>query len=143
MLYTAAPSTCPVGSKPTLRIAVNSSVDRAEPQVPLCRISAIRAAAAGGSPDRRGSSVTAYLSRGAPTIPGPPRADAQAGPALLIVILRVPLPVPFLHGLQGAAGFLPRRVRPEPVLAPGGTVVVFHGVPGDAVPPALLIAHGQ
>src|ERR1700753_55123 len=70
MLYTAAPSTCPVGSKPTLRIAVNSSADRADPQVPLWRISAIRAAAAGGRPGRGASSVTAYLSRGHPTILG-------------------------------------------------------------------------
>src|SRR5258708_24081254 len=50
MLSTAAPRTCPAGSKPTLLIEVNSSAVRAEPQVPLLRISAIRAVAAGGSP---------------------------------------------------------------------------------------------
>src|SRR5215475_7405102 len=50
MLYTAAPSTWPTGSKPVLRIAANSPVDSDEPQVLLRRISAIRAAATEGSP---------------------------------------------------------------------------------------------
>src|ERR1700753_1059718 len=147
MLYTAAPSTCPVGSKPTLRIAVNSSVDRADPQVPLCRSSAIRAAAAGGRPDRRGSSVTAHLSRGAPTIPGTAGADVQAGPdpVSAVAVLGVPLPVALLGQVPGAAGFLPGRERPQPVLAPGRPVVVLHGVAGEAVPEVLarVVAHGH
>src|SRR5215813_15665504 len=50
MLYTAAPRTCPAGSNPVLRIAANSFVDRAEPQVPLRRISAIRSRATEGRP---------------------------------------------------------------------------------------------
>src|SRR5215471_21671552 len=69
MLYTHAPSTCPTGSKPALRIAANSSVDSADPQVPLPRISDIRAWAAGG---RALSSVTACPFRlldAAPTLP--------------------------------------------------------------------------
>src|SRR5215472_6653590 len=48
MLYTAAPSTCPTGSNPVLLIAVNSSAVSADPQVPVPRISASRAFAAGG-----------------------------------------------------------------------------------------------
>ena len=78
MLYTAAPKTCPAGSNPTLRIAVNSSADSAEPHVPLRRISAIRASATGGSPALRGSFVTAHLSRGSPhdTLPRAPSDSA-------------------------------------------------------------------
>src|SRR5215472_12158204 len=59
MLYTAAPSTWPAGSNPVLRIAANSFVDRAEPQVPLRRISAIRACATRGRPLPVGPSATA------------------------------------------------------------------------------------
>src|SRR5580700_339230 len=59
MLYTAAPSTWPTGSKPTLRIAANSSEVSAEPHVPLRRISCIRASAAGG---RCSLTPSAYLS---------------------------------------------------------------------------------
>src|ERR1700753_2143470 len=148
MLYTAAPSTRPVASNPTLRIAVNSSADRAEPQVPLWRISAIRAAAAGGSPSRRASSVT-----GAPFSRSPhdTRATGQPGhqrrrPSVFVVaILRVPLPVPLLGQFEGAAGFLPRGEGTEPGLAPGGTGRVFYLVALEAVAVvlALVVAHGH
>src|ERR1700753_3673443 len=120
MLYTAAPSTCPVGSKPTLRIAVNSSADRDAPHGPLWRISAIRAAAAGGSPERRGSSVTAYLSRSYPTILG---ASHWYWLVLVVAAFGVPLAVALLGQLEGAAGFLPRRLRPQAVLGPGRAVL--------------------
>src|SRR5450755_848245 len=80
MLYTAAPRIWPTGSKPTLRIEVNSSVDKAEPHVPLRRISAIRASAVDGSPDRRGSSVTAHLSRGSPHDTLPPASEGRLTP---------------------------------------------------------------
>jgi len=63
MLYTHAPSTWPTGSKPTPRIAANSSVESADPQVPLSRISAIRARAADGSPAPVLSSVNTAPSR--------------------------------------------------------------------------------
>src|SRR5580698_4677419 len=49
MLYTAAPSTWPTGEKPTALIAANSSELSADPQVPLARISCIRASATGGN----------------------------------------------------------------------------------------------
>src|SRR6266851_3148998 len=118
MLYTQAPSTWPTGSKPTLRIAANSSDVRAEPQVPLRRISAIRASAAAGS-----SSLT--LSR----------LIARRGH----LVLRVPFFVSALHGFQRAGGLLLGRIRPEPVLARGGTVVVLYGVVLEAVPPLLSV----
>src|SRR5215469_16546163 len=58
MLYTAAPSTCPTGSNPVLLMATNSSALSADDQVPLSRISAIRASAAGGSSRSGSSTVT-------------------------------------------------------------------------------------
>src|SRR6201995_4784146 len=145
MLYTAAPSTCPVGSNPTLRIAVNSSADRAEPQVPLRRISSIRAAAAGGSPDRRAASVTGAPFFGWPHIT---RRAARLCPhrsGLVVATLGVPFAVALLSQLEGAAGLFGGGERPEPGLAPGGAVVVLYGVAREAVPVvlAIVVAHGD
>ena len=47
--YTAAPNTCPTGSKPALRIAANSPEVSEDPQVPLDRIPVSRASATAGS----------------------------------------------------------------------------------------------
>src|SRR5215813_12796890 len=59
MLYTAAPSTCPTGTKPTDLIAANSSVLSADPQVPLALISSSLACAACGNPSPDHCDVTA------------------------------------------------------------------------------------
>src|SRR5580698_1983839 len=131
MLYTAAPNTWPTGSKPTLRIAANSSEVSAEPHVPLARISAIRASATAGS-----SSLTplAYYHGG---------ASYHGGINAPNLILRIPLLVSALHGLQRAAGLLRGGKGTQPVLARGGTVVVLYGVTGEAVPPSLLVVHAH
>src|SRR5258708_3445583 len=118
MLYTQAPGTWPTGSKPTLRIAANSSEVRAEPEVRLRGIAAIGASAAAGSFSRTMS-----------------RLIARRGH----LVLRVPFFVSALHRFQRAGGLLLGRIRPEPVLARGGTVVVFHRVVLEAVPPLLSV----
>src|SRR5260370_8258680 len=118
MLYTQAPSTWPTGSKPTLRIAANSSEVRAEPQVPLRRISAIRASAAAGS-----FSLTMS------------RLIARRGH----LVLRVPFFVSALHRFHRAGGLLLGRILPEPVLARGRTVILFHRVVLEASPPLLSL----
>src|SRR5579859_3685644 len=99
MLYTQAPSTWPTGSKPTLRIAANSSEVRAEPQVPLRRISAIRASAAAGSSSLTWSRLMARRSH---------------------LVLRVPFFVSALHRFQRAGGLLGGVEGTEPVLARSG-----------------------
>src|SRR5580704_9336783 len=116
MLYTAAPSTWPTGSKPTLRIAANSSAVSAEPQVPLRRISAILASATAGS-----SSLTplAYIF---------PR-----------LVLRVPFLISPLDRFQCVGGRFTGGIGTEPVLTRGGTVVVLYGVVLEAVPPSLSL----
>src|SRR6516162_7421398 len=109
MLYTQAPSTWPAGSNPTLRIAANSSDVSAEPQVPLRRISAIRASATEG--------------RSLLTVPS--------------LILGVPLLVALPYLLQRAGGLFPRRIGAEQVLAGTRRVGRLNGhVPG-AEPPLL------
>src|SRR5262249_24833658 len=54
-------------------------------------------------------------------------------------VFRVPFGVPLLHRLKRAGGRLLGRIRPEPVLARGGTVVVFYRVVPEAVPPPLSL----
>src|ERR1700691_1641943 len=92
MLYTAAPSTWPTGSKPTDLIAANSWVLSAEPQVPLCLISAIRASAAGGkagdgpSPNGWGAAISgapAPAGGGGAGLSGPPASAEGSGASLL------------------------------------------------------------
>src|ERR1700678_3727014 len=131
MLYTAAPSTWPTGSKPTLRIATNSSELSAEPHVPLARISAIRASAAAGS-----CSLTplAYYHGG---------ASYHGGINAPNLILRFPLLVSALNCLQRLGRGLPGGEGTEPVLARGGPVLLFHGVGGKAVPPSLFVGHAH
>src|ERR1700722_11242950 len=131
MLLTAAPSTWPTGSKPTLRIATNSSELSAEPHVPLARISAIRASAEAGS-----SSLTplAYYHGG---------ASYHGGINAPNLILRFPLLVSALYCLQRARRGLFGGEGAQPVLARGGSVVVFHGVAGKGVPPSLFVVHAH
>src|SRR5579864_663583 len=109
MLYTAAPSTCPTGEKPTDLIAANSSEVSAEPQVPLARISRIRASAAGGS-----SSDT------------PPAYS----------VLGVPFLIAALDGFQSARGFFAGGIGTEPVLSRAVAVIRLDGVMPEAVPPS-------
>src|SRR6516162_5257725 len=161
MLYTQAPSTWPAGSNPTLRIAANSSEVSAEPHVPLRRISAIRASATAGSssltvlapyvrasrsPSRATGRSHGHKARARwPVLDGahvsqPNSAPGYAGRRL---ILSVPFLVSALHRLQRAGGLLRGGIGAQPVLARGGSVVVFHGVACEAVPPSLLVIHGH
>ena len=57
--------------------------------------------------------------------------------------LGVPFLVPALDGFQRAFGLFSGRVGAEPVLARGGSVVVFDGVGLEAVPPSLLVVHAH
>src|SRR5215469_2201533 len=165
MLYTAAPSTCPAGSNPVLRIAANSFVDRAEPQVPVRRISAIRSRATEGRPlPVRPSATAGPLScrsgSGAfHTIPGQDtRADARhwvpsrtiatgvsagsagTGSAARSAVLRVPLLVAPADGFQRPLCVFLGRVGPEPVLG-GADLTALHGVVLEAVVPVLFGVH--
>src|SRR5215467_10126572 len=161
MLYTHAPSTWPTGSKPTPRIAANSSVESADPQVPLPRISAIRARAADGSPAPVLSSVNArpfrLLLNAAPRLPFPAGSKApgrragripaqtrhrhlQAAGRAARSVLGVPLLVAAADGLQGPGRLLLGGVGPEPVLARAVTVPLRPVMP-EAIPPAPFIVH--
>src|SRR5215471_18260621 len=123
MLYTAAPSTCPAGSNPVLRIAANSFVDRAEPQVPLRRISAIRARATEGRPLPAWPSATAR-----------PLPNAAEGPALSHTIPgRAACPG---HGPSGCHGArVTDLARPTPRCAYGPSPAPAPRLPwSDTVP---------
>src|SRR5215472_7152559 len=137
MLYTAAPSTWPTGSKPVLRIAANSLVDSDEPQVPLRRISAIRAAATEGSPLLLPSATRAPFPavRRLSTIPG----GREPGS---IAVLGVPFFVALAHLLQGPGRFLLSRVGAQPVFRRAAGFR-FDGVMPEAVVPALLCVHAD
>src|SRR5215468_1453847 len=127
MLYTHAPSTWPTGSNPTPRIAANSSVDSAEPQVPLPRISVIRSRAAGGSLAPVLSSVTRVPSGCWTPQPYLPGRVCQC--ARLTVVGGVPLLVAPAHGLQGPFRLFPGGVGPEPVFARAYAVVLHRFMP--------------
>src|SRR5579863_129098 len=144
MLYTAAPSTWPTGSKPTLRIAANSSADSAEPQVPLRRISAIRASAVAGSPDPgRAPPPGSAGCCCANASPFPRRLCDHHPTGESLVVGSVPGFVALVHGLQRVFGRLPRRIWPELVLARTFAVVGLHRVVLEAKPPALLCVHAK
>jgi hypothetical protein len=55
----------------------------------------------------------------------------------------VPFLVPALDSFQRLLRLFPRGIRAEPVLARGRSVVVFHGVGLEAVPPSLLVVHAH
>src|SRR5215469_14757912 len=148
MLYTAAPSTWPTGSNPVLLIAANSSAVSADPQVPLRRISAIRASAAGGRP-LPGSTVTlrplVALFTARLTIqdgPGPAALAVAPGIARLAwpPVLGVPLLIATPDRLQSVRGRLAGRIGTEPVLARTAGPLL-HLVVSQAEPPALVIVH--
>src|SRR3984957_7080455 len=116
MLLTAAPSTWPTGSKPTLRSQTNASELSAEPPVPPARTSAIRASAEAGS-----SSLTplAYYHGG---------ASYHGGINAPNLILRFPLLVSALYCLQRALRGLFGGEGAQPVLDRDGAAAFLHGV---------------
>src|SRR5215472_8968146 len=134
MLYTAAPSTWPAGSNPTLLIAANSSVVSADPQVPLALISASLARAAGGR-SCPGCCVVTYA------IMPAPRGRENPRP-LRVAVLRVPLLVAAPHGLQRPGRVFPGRIRAEPP-SPGAARVRLHRVMLQAEPPVLGSVHAN
>src|SRR5215469_17333875 len=129
-------------------MAANSSEVRADPHVPLCRISAIRASAAGGRP-LPGSTVTLRpLGRAVHRSPHPTR---QAVPAWLAAapvvvglawppVLGVPRLVALPDRLERSLGRLAGRIGTEPVLARTAGPLL-HLVVSQAEPPALVIVH--
>src|SRR5262245_8115776 len=121
-------------------MAANSSVDRAEPQVPLRRIPANLACATAGSPLPGRWSVTKRPFPCGPRCPHPIRVPA-ARSTRSIVAPGVPFLVPPAHGFQGPGRFFLGRIGAEPVLARTAAVVRLHRVVPEAIPPALLIVH--
>src|SRR5262249_37739529 len=132
--------------KPVLRIAPNSAVDSAEPQVPLSLISAIRARAAEGRPVSLPRSATRGPLRSVPaafTIPACTERTQPPCPAPCSVpVLGVPFFVATAHGLQPPFRLLLGGVRPEPVLG-RAAFFGFDRVMPEAIPPAVSGVHAD
>src|SRR5215472_10335244 len=129
-------------------MAANSSAVSADPQVPLCRISAIRASAAGGRP-LPGSTVTmrplVALFTARLTIQDEPRLAVLAVAPVVAglawpAVLRLPLLVATPDCLQCVLGRLAGRIRTKAVLAGAAGPLLDLVVP-QAEPPALVVVH--